>query len=440
MERAGVVALISKGVVSAFVFGAALVPRASAETGDRLTLVEAEARSISNSPRLKAIQEDVHAAGKQAEAQRATLYPRLSLDASFRYVTEVPSVRLGPNTLPFGDNESYSLGPVLSATLWDRGSRDLTAKGLVKVYEARQNELEAAREQVLLSTRIAYAQTQLTQMEMRYVDESLQLARTQGRDIEQRQRAGAASRLDLLNSRSEILSYELRAEQARMDYLTASAELASWVGSVGRGDGAVELDSLDDSATEFLGKIATLKQAGPDHPQLAAQERIAEGLEQTAKGQEAAAWPTVQLQAKTSLDYPNGPNLEQIHQNTLSLNLTWPLIEWGRTASAVEQKRAEAQAARYRREQTEREFQRDWLKAMAHLLGLARQRDIAVRAVSQSAEIAKLRYESYKAGKISLIDVQAANLRLLDARVQKARIEAQAIAQYQTLRYQGETP
>ena len=79
-------------------------------------------------------------------------------------------------------------------------------------------------------------------------------------------------------------------------------------------------------------------------------------------------------------------------------------------------------------------MRRDWLKARDSLLSLRAQRELDAVSVRESGELARLTYESYRAGRSTLIEVQSANLRQMEAAVLAARTNAQILLQLAVLR------
>jgi outer membrane protein TolC len=295
--------------------------------------------------------------------------------------------------------------------------------------EGRDEDQRTTRRQITAATRIAYAQAQIAQHELRLVEQSLQLALSQQRDIARRFRTGAASRLDFIGANREVSNYEVRLANSKAEWKATMEDLATYVGPL---NPDIEFDPLEQSVSTVNPK--NLSNPDAAHPQLRSQEKQLQGAELQADSQAATRWPTLFLSAKTSLDYPNGPVLERIHQNTVSLGLSFPLFDWGQIGSATEQKRAEALSLRYRREQTQLDLNRDWQKAKARLEGLFEQRKSALQSVQESEEIARLSYQSYRAGQLNLLDVQTMNLKLLESRVQKARIDGQLLVQFALMR------
>jgi outer membrane protein TolC len=291
------------------------------------------------------------------------------------------------------------------------------------------------RRSILSGVRTSYIRAQLAQQETRVVLESFELAKSQSSEIAQRFRAGSASRLDSLNAQREVATYELKFSQSRAEEEAAGIDLLSLTGEK---DPAVppqglKLDSLQVSGERL--EIKTLATFSPEqHPLAVAQNALAQSAEHAATSQLRSYWPNVQFQARTSLDYPNGPVREQFHQNTLQVNLSMPVWDWGYTGDQVAQKRAEAQSALAKRENALVELRREYQKILARLESLKSQKTTALQIVKQSESVARLVYQAYRAGRSSLVDVQAANLRALEAKLQLARVEASSLVQFTNLR------
>jgi outer membrane protein TolC len=145
-------------------------------------------------------------------------------------------------------------------------------------------------------------------------------------------------------------------------------------------------------------------------------------------------FPKLQLQAKAGWDYPNGPVLERIQQNTVSASLTMPLFEFWRTRHEAAEKSSLALSMQARMEQTEKDLQRDLYKIRDQLLALKSERDTLTNICDETTQLARLIYSAYQNGRSSFLEVQSANLKALDARVQVARNEVQILVQQAQLK------
>ena len=407
-----------------------------------LSLRDAENQALKTSETLKAAASDVDAATEQEEAGLALLWPRLSLQAGYQYQTAIPSLSLSPGSpaISFGSNYGYSVGPALNYTLWDTFSSLRAFRSISKLRSSRQQDRTTQELQLLLSLRSAYVRVQLALEELRLVNGSLDLARAQERDIQNRLHAGAATRLDEVISSRQVLGFELQFKQKQADLSSALKDLLAFVGNPPIKDlshpGPPEIEEVSlvlktDSLMTTLNELGKVEIRPPDdeQPQIRSQQLQAESADLAASSQTAKLFPTVQLSASAALAYPNGPQLVQINQNTIGLTLSMPLFLGDPTWHLAAEKRCEAESARHRAEQLKTNILRDFTKAQEMLNSLYEQKKLAIDDVSQSSEAAKLYYSSYKAGKNNLLDVQTANNQALQAKVAAARIDAQILNQ-----------
>ena len=410
-----------------------------------LRIQDAEKIALQTSNRLKSSISDQEAANQQADSSRATLFPRLSFEGNYQYLGTVPSIQIGAAPpIQLGSSSNYSIGPVLRYTLWDTFSALKSFHGLSKVAEARGEDRKNAQLQLLFATRSAYIRVELALEELRLVNDSLALARAQDKDVTNRFHAGAAARLDLVTSHRGVLSYDLQFSQKQADLSSALKDLLAVLDDTSPRDVShpgpphvenvslvLNLDPFEKLLSENTGPIAPPDQK---QPQIRSQHLLVEASELTADSQSAKLYPTLQLSAETSLNYPNGPKLEQIHQNTVILGFSMPLYLGDPTWHQVSQTRKQAESLRYREDQLRIDIQRDFSKAQEMLASLREQQVLAKQDIQQSEEAAKLYYESYRAGKINLIDVQNADVQALQSKVNGARIDAQILNQLITLK------
>ncbi|HVE13666.1 MAG TPA: TolC family protein, partial [Elusimicrobiota bacterium] len=377
----------------------------------------------------------------------------LSLDASYRYQAEVPSFAIAPGApaRPFGDHRTTTIGPTLNWTLWDEGA--LYRQWAAQKRRALSQDALArlARRQAALGARLAYFQVQLARERLALLDDSVSLADTQHADIAKRRRAGSASRLDDLFAHQEAL-------RRRRDYLDAQSALGAAVSELlaltGGAEGLdaaraadarkprapadlpqptllVEVDALSVSTAALAAAAAS--PLDPAHPRLAAYEAMADAARLSARAAEAAGRPKLQLTARASYDYPNIPLLESVWQKTAGLSLSAPLLEFGRSKSEAGALRAQAAAAESRRAQAQDELVRDRAKSLERLASLETQAPILERSLAEADEVARLTYSAYQAGHSSLLEVQSANVRAVEARTERARADAEALIELAVL-------
>jgi outer membrane protein TolC len=440
-----------KGVLLA----ALLSVSASAQTPAlTLGLAQTEAAAREHSLSARAAAAEAAAAGDREGEQFASLLPRLTLDGYYRYQTVVPELSLGPGqpARPFGDHRATSIGPTLSWTLWDQGALYQSWRAQKARASSAEAQVRLAERQTLLGARLAYAQAQLAREQVLELSDSLSLADAEDRDIQKRFKAGSASRIDTLSSRQDSLQRRRQFLQAQAEFGAALRELFQLTGLGGGLDLARPLDArvsnaaaagldaptllvtLDDlSSVPPVLAAAENASLDPAHPALAAYAGQAEAARLTAAGLRAGRGPTVKLTARASYDYPNGPVLESVTQKSVGLTASLPLFEGRQIVQAVDEQKRLASAAESRRNLASEELARDWDKARVALSSLRAQLDVDQRSAADAEELAKLVYLSYRTGSSNYLEVQSANLRALEAKVQTARTRAQILIQLATL-------
>jgi outer membrane protein TolC len=423
---------------------ATLSVSAGAETLS-LTRAEAERDAIHNSERLKSFAAATDAVREQTAAQYALLYPRLSFDLVYKYLSKYPSIQANGISYEFGAHNNYTYGPTLSYTVWDTfATRDLYRADL-RLADSREQDWRGEELRLLLDTRNDYIRVQENLEELRAVSDSLSLARSQNQYIVTRLKSGAATRLDRVESERAILSYQIQFAQKQSELSSSIKDLLARTqdrtvtdlsnpGAAGIPGSSltVDFDSIQKSLDEMKGMVFS----PPDetHPYIQSPELQAQSAELQARSIWAGLYPSLNLKAGVTLDYPFPPDIKQVNQNFVALTATVPLFEMGRTRHLSWEKLREADSARFQKEQTRIDLARDYDKAREVLTNLLSQQLIAAQDVQKSAEAAHLYFEQYKGGKVNLIDVQSADNRALLSRVNKARIDAQILNQVAQLK------
>lgn len=399
-----------------------------AESKALLTLDQAVELSRSHSSTLAQSKAVADSAQADAESSHGGLYPKLSLDGNFKEQSVVPEASLGGQNIKLGDNKSYSIGPTLSYVLWDSGNSRNQIKSLEFLSQARQHQHQLSAVQLKLATQIAYAQVVVSQEIADSSSKAEQLARVQNKDIQSRKRGGSASDLDALTSDSEILNYSLKTKQAKADSDSNALDLAYYTGQ-----NSSQFQSLSDLVAQI--KISNDSSLNANHPSLLAQSELEKSALYSLDSQKSSRWPTISLQARSSLDYPNYNKLEQINQNTITANLTWTLFDFGGTSNSVRSKEYLLASARASAQETKDALTRDLEKTRSKIANLKSQLEDADVLVKKQDKLAKTNFSAYKYGSIKYSDVQSANLRLLDAEKNLALLRAQYLVQVFTLQY-----
>jgi outer membrane protein len=256
------------------------------------------------------------------------------------------------------------------------------------------------------------------------LEQSLALARDQYGDAQKRRAAGAVGELEELAAHQDVLRRSRELAQARADLASASRDFQALTGLAPEPPGP-ELETQEESLAGL--DFAAAAELDRSHPALLERTELAESLRQAARSSWAGRRPRILLSARSSFDYPNGAALETVLQNSVGLSASLPLFDFGRSSGEAADRESQALAQESLRAQAKTDLERDWLKAKDQVEGLRSQRGFAAAAVEETAALAKGKYESYKHGRASMLELRSANLEALEARLQSARVDAELL-------------
>ena len=397
-----------------------------------LTLDDAIKKSQQNSLAIQAANSVTASASLKADSIASTRLPRLSIDGTYKNQSIVPEASIGPNKIKLTDNVNYSIGPTISWTIWDSGQKANLEKSATAMAELKMSQAKLIRKQNVFNTQVAYVQSALSYELNENSEQALGLAKIQNKDISNRLKSGTASKLDFLSSQSEVSSYQLKSTQAKSDFESFVEDLKYFIG---KEEADFKLEKLVEIINSVKPSGESKIQSVENHPQLKIQSASQRSALAQAEAQKSSNLPTLNLQLRSSLDYPNGPTLEQINQNSATVSLTWSLFEFGATKKSVAAYEAEAKSAELLRSDAENSLLRDLEKAELKSKSLKAQIEEATKLRDQQKELSKLNYETYKIGKLGFSDIQAANIRLLDAENRLSSLRAQYLVQIFTIQF-----
>lgn len=419
----------------------------------RLSLADAERKAVETSLELHEVDARISMAAAGVRAQQSSAHPRLSLDGNYRYISEVPEVKLGPQAVQLGQHNNASIGPTLSYEIYDGGVDSKASASSESLLQAERREREGTRLKMILDLRLAYAQVQMGIEEVNLVNESIRVTQARLRDSKERLKAGAASRLELLAAQREELQLSFRLNQTQVTLAESLRHLGTLVGSNAFPEPLIPVGSktrilapealkpnimLDmEPMVTSLRRVQTgvSREWNAGHPNLLAWDERQSAARLMAESRDNDAKPRIQAFAKSSYEYPNGPMDETVWQNSVGIAVSLTLYDGGLRQSLSAQKEAEAQWNAMKKSQVERNFRESWLNARSRLDQLNAQAAILRDAVQHAQEEASLTTTNYNAGTSNYLEVQRANNQVLEAKTALLRLDAQMLAQWATLNY-----
>jgi outer membrane protein TolC len=190
-----------------------------------------------------------------------------------------------------------------------------------------------------------------------------------------------------------------------------------------------------DSEKDSMDSLRKEASAPPDDnvPQLKTYAYLADSSRLASEAVHSGLFPKITLSAQAGYENPDGPILETVQQNIVSLSASMPIFDWGQILQDSDSKRRQSEAYLKNLDQAKSDLWRDWNKAKDALSSLEYQRRLNDTAVSETQELTKLTYGAYRAGTARFLEVQTSNFQALNAKVQAVGNDIQILMQLSIL-------
>jgi outer membrane protein TolC len=430
------------------------VPPSGPVTHVALALSDLIQTAFKNSPKLQSSKLAYESARSEAGSMGAAEFPRLGLSGNYFYQTYVPELSIVPHSPeePFGEANNWAVWATLNWNLWDFRSQHNLANSATAASQSQEQQYLAAQRQLRLAVRLSYFQAKIDLEQVHLLGDSLKVAQAQYADIVHQARFGTASRLDSLSSHQDVLGYQRQFIQAQSNLAQSLRDLFDLAGMKEPADLTRPLDShmegqlpegveaptvwlSTDPVRDLRETLEKEAQVPPDDslPQLKTYAYLADSSRFAADAVGSGLLPKLTLSAQAGYENPDGPILETIQQNIVSVSLTMPLFDWGAIVKDSDSKRQESESYLANLDQAKSDLWRDWNKAGDSLRSLEYQQGLNETAVSETQELAGLTYGAYKAGTVRYLEVQTANFQALDAKIQSASNDVEILMQLSVL-------
>jgi outer membrane protein len=429
--------------------GMLILAGANHPAAEILTLAEAERMALAHSAAVQERRWNAEAARSNLQIQQAQFWPKIGLDATYRYLEQVPQIQvdfgtMGAKEFPMGDHLNYSLGAVGVWNIWTGGRQEYAVRAYQAKYDSEQAKLSAAGRNALLGLRQKYLAAVMAGNQQELWQASWKVSEQQHQDISRRVAAGLVPQRDWYASHLELLSRENAVLEAQQALRAAQRNLQQALGGYQTDQKtrpaakapAPELEALP-TIWHALSAIRPSKFSA-DQPELLSLARAVFALQAQAEGARRQTWPMLSAQARISYDYPFGAVLEPTLQTSAGASLIWPLFDAQSSQAAGEAARMASLGLEKRQQETGEALQVAWDQAEDALNTLEAQEKNIFKQKIETEKLAALTYEAYQAGRVTFLDVQQANLRVVQSQTAVAQHTYQKILQLLLLLSLGE--
>jgi outer membrane protein len=429
-------------VVIAFASPAALP--AQARDSLRLSLEDAVTRVLRSSDEARIADALVDLADAQVTAARAAGLPQLRLNSSYQQVLK--NARAQIVGLIFNQNYVYTSNLNVQQAVFQGGRVFAASQAASRAEQAAMLSREETRALLAVDIQRVYLNAVFTARIAEIQATNLALADERVGQAEQLERAGRASRYELLRARVERANLEPLLRQAESDRTLAELELRRLLDLPPTQPLAL-VTTLDAARVRSLAEAHTADRAPGVRPGVRAAELTASARSAGIRVARADLLPT--LNAGFTFGYlalpndpsfptlggargnefcpPGAPATQQCQNNgwfpdrNFSIQMSWPLFDGLRAKGQIDLAQAQARIANLQAHQAREQATIDIERARAELVraqAVAAARESVVREAEEAFELASLRLAR---GVGTQLEVSDAQLALLTARSTDAR-------------------
>jgi outer membrane protein len=397
-----------------------------------LTLAEAEKLALQNHPQIQAASFLASAAAARVRQVRSAYYPQAY--GSLTGVDAENNSRIAAgglnNPIIF---ERYSNGVTVGQLVTDFGRTHELVKSSSYQAQARQEDVVATRDDVLLQVDQAYFGLLKAQSELRVAEKTVNTRQLVSDQVSALAKNKLKSGLDVSFANVDLAQAQLLLVQAQNDLQAASADLSTALGYAAPRAFQLTEEPMPSTPPSDLAQL--LQQALQNRPELISRRLDVNSAKSYAAAERDLWFPTITAVGTAGLT-PYGADQLAPRYAAAGFNVNIPLFNghlYGALRSEAEsQAQAQQQYLRALQDRVVREVQKAWLNAKAGYQRLSLT-DQLLKNAMQALDLAQ---ERYKLGLSSIIELSQAQLNETQAEIAQAGAKYDYEAELSALNYQ----
>ena len=400
---------------------------AAQETVERLTLAQATERALAVSPTLGRLRAFERAAEADEHAAEAGRHPQLELQAGYTRQSHVPDVVV--NGLPLFPDLPNNFRTGLDATLplYTGGRLERAVDSARLERAASASDVDAGRRDLVYETASAYWSLATARRAEDVLRESLVAYDAHLKDARNREQVGTAAR-------NEVLAVQVERDRAELSLLGAQESVAVAEANLQRlldlppGTRVETAEELESAAPAADDAVALADAALAARPERAAARARAEAAEARIRSEEGARRPQVAVGAGFDYSNPNRrilpPSDAWDHSWDVGVNLTWSVLDGGRTDASVARAEARAAAAREQLCDLDRRIRLEVTRALLERRTAGARVAVSDRSLESARENRRVAADRYREGVIPSSELLDAEVALLRAGLDRTSAQA----------------
>ncbi len=389
--------------------------------------------ALKNSHRVKSNERRAESSEALAHATNVQRYPQISIESSYQYNDHLSQLTLGPpinRSVLLGNQDNYSLGATARYLLTDFNQIKLKSESIRHEAKAQAEATALVQRETVLQVKSSFSTILYLESQLNSHADAWELAINQERDIKRRLEQGSSSKLDFTNASKETLSFKLKFLQIQR---TLASALLDWNNVTGVAPDKINYLyplTADLSKKNFLASyqtvlislvqspMTTIQGELKNHPTLKQLNFLKTAKEKFKEANFRSYFPQIALSARASLDYPDGNNNESFVQKSILLSLSFPIWDGGQRSALRLSDQRVIESLQEAISDTEEKLVTDKRKLELVLEQLSHEEVVTKEALMEVESLAKLTYQTYINGRVNYLQVQTANLKVLEWKLQ----------------------
>jgi outer membrane protein len=407
-------------------------PQPQSQTGQQLTLSEAENIAIQNHPRIQAATQLASAAAAQVREVQSIYYPQASGAATGAYAQTNSRIAAGFLNSP-SVFDKFADGVSVSQLVTDFGRTHELSKSSHYHAQAEQENVVTTRADVLLRVNLTYYNVMKAQSVLRVAEETVKARQLVSDQITQLQKSSLRSGLDVSFANVDLARSQLLLVQTQNDLQSSFAQLSDALGYSDQRQFQLVDEPLPGAPPPAVAPL--IVEALQNRPEIISRGLDVRSAQSYATAERDLWFPTISAAAVTGI-VPFRQNALPEHYAAAGFNVNVPIFN-GRLFNA---EHSEATARSHVQEQYLRDLQNriaqdvrmSWLNVMSAYQRLSLTQQL-LDQTTQAYDLAKGRYQL---GLSSIIELSQAQLNLTEAQVEQVSAQYDYESQTANLNYQ----
>jgi outer membrane protein len=402
------------------------------QTGQRLTLTEAESIAIQNHPQIQAAMQLASAAAAQVKEVQSLYYPQATGAATGTYAENNSRIAAGFLNSPSVFNK-FADGVSVSQLVTDFGRTHELSKSSHFHAQAEQENVVTTRADVLLRVNISYFGVMKAQSVLRVAEETVKARQLVADQVGELAKSSLKSGLDVSFANVDLARAQLLLVQAQNDLQSSYAQLSDALGYSDQRTFQLVDEPLPGSPPTDVAPL--IVEAFQNRPEIISQGLDVKSAQSYATAERDLWFPTISAAGVTGL-VPYRQDILPSRYAAAGFNVNVPIFN-GRLFNA---EHTEATARSHAQEQFLRDLQnriaQDVRTSWLNVISAYQRLSLTQQLLEQTTQAYDLATGRYQLGLSSIIELSQAQLNLTEAQVEQVSAQYDYESQTANLNYQ----